>query len=199
MLVVPLDSKSPIGINSVTKPFNGNSLHLVLAWLTDIRQTLGKKIYRRRNPIEITKTSDHLMRIEPIMRPKSLKGNWSSRLKFKAKLRLPTVVVLCSFFFLAGFFVSSLFFSQAFLSFLFHLFLFVFVFRVMNLITFIYWQDVDGGGNRPRERLLETEYDTLPFGETGDESLTSIPFQVSTWINFGLCYFFWIKDWIFIG
>lgn len=50
----------------------------------------------------------------------------------------------------------------------------------MNLITFIYWQDVDGGGNRPRERLLETEYDTLPFGETGDESLTSIPFQVST-------------------
>lgn len=93
------------------------------------------------------------MRIEPIMRPKSLKGNWSSRLKFKAKLRLPTVVVLCSFFFLAGFFVSSLFFSQ----------------------------DVDGGGNRPRERLLETEYDTLPFGETGDESLTSIPFQVLSW------------------
>jgi hypothetical protein len=63
--------------------------------------------------------------------------------------------------------------------FLFHLFLF-FVFHDMNLITFIYWQDVDGGGNRPRDRLLETEYDTLPFGETGDESLTSIPFQVST-------------------
>nr|XP_011468032.1 PREDICTED: probable prolyl 4-hydroxylase 9 [Fragaria vesca subsp. vesca] len=92
------------------------------------------------------------MRIDPIMRPKSLNGNWSSRLKFKAKLRLPTVVILCSFCFIAGFFISSLF-----------------------------YQDVDGGGSSPRTRLLETEYETMPFGETGDGSLTSMPFQVLSW------------------
>ncbi|KAL6227443.1 hypothetical protein ACLB2K_001401 [Fragaria x ananassa] len=89
------------------------------------------------------------------MRPKSLNGNWSSRLKFKANLRLPTVVILCSFCFIAGFFISSLFCQAC--------------------------KDVDGGGSSPRTRLLETEYETMPFGETGDGSLTSMPFQVLSW------------------
>ncbi|XP_050369917.1 probable prolyl 4-hydroxylase 9 [Argentina anserina] len=94
------------------------------------------------------------MRIDPIMRPKSLKGNWSSRVKLKLKsnLRLPTILVFCCFSFLAGFFISS-----------------------------IFSQDVDDGGSSPRTRLLETEYNTMSFGETGDESLTSVPFQVLSW------------------
>ncbi|TQE07235.1 hypothetical protein C1H46_007145 [Malus baccata] len=84
------------------------------------------------------------------MRPKSGKGNWSSKFKFKGKLGLPTTFIFCSFFFLAGFYGSSL------LS-----------------------QDVGGGGGRlrVRARLLETEYTSMPYGETGDDSLTSIPFQ----------------------
>ncbi|KAM1156759.1 hypothetical protein ACFX13_028080 [Malus domestica] len=88
------------------------------------------------------------------MRPKSGKGNWSSKFKFKGKLGLPTTFIFCSFFFLAGFYGSSL------LS-----------------------QDVGGGGGRlrVRARLSETEYTSMPYGETGDDSLTSIPFQVLSW------------------
>ncbi|KAM0970840.1 hypothetical protein ACFX13_019116 [Malus domestica] len=86
------------------------------------------------------------------MRPKSGKGNWSSKFKFKGILGLPTTLIFCSFFFLAGFFGSSL------LS-----------------------QHVSGGGNRLRARLLETEYNSMPYGKTGDDSLTSIPFQVLSW------------------
>ncbi|CAL9002181.1 unnamed protein product [Prunus brigantina] len=86
------------------------------------------------------------------MRAKSGKGNWSSKFKLKSKLGLPTTFILCSFFFLAGFYGSSL------LS-----------------------QDVGGGDNRLRTRLLETEYTSMPYGETGDDSLTSIPFQVLSW------------------
>ncbi|TQE12175.1 hypothetical protein C1H46_002245 [Malus baccata] len=86
------------------------------------------------------------------MRPKSGKGNWSSKFKFKGILGLPTTLIFCSFFFLAGFYGSSL------LS-----------------------QHVSGGGNRLRARLLETEYNSMPYGKTGDDSLTSIPFQVLSW------------------
>lgn len=68
----------------------------------------------------------------------------------------------------------------------FFLFLFLF-FSELNLINFISWQDVDGGGSSPRTRLLETEYETMPFGETGDGSLTSMPFQVYVLISFELC------------
>jgi len=43
-------------------------------------------------------------------------------------------------------------------------------------------QDGDGYGLRPRPRLLdsteETEYNLMTAGEFGDDSITSIPFQV---------------------
>ncbi|KAJ8567323.1 hypothetical protein K7X08_019531 [Anisodus acutangulus] len=64
---------------------------------------------------------------------------------------LPSVFLLCLFFFLAGLFGSTL----------------------------ISHQDVQVPTVRPRPRVLES--DPLPNGETGEHSLTSIPFQVLSW------------------
>ncbi|CAH9108683.1 unnamed protein product [Cuscuta epithymum] len=68
-------------------------------------------------------------------------------------LGLPLVFLLCLFFFLAGFFGSSLFFRQ------------------------------DEGIIRPVPRMLESMdgYDPQPHGQTGEDSLTIIPYQVLSW------------------
>ncbi|MCD9560000.1 putative prolyl 4-hydroxylase 9 [Datura stramonium] len=71
---------------------------------------------------------------------------------------LPSVFLLCLFFFLAGFFGSAL----------------------------ISQQDVQVPNVRLRPRLLESvdnveEFDPSPNGETGEHFLTSIPFQVLSW------------------
>ncbi|KAL2528364.1 putative prolyl 4-hydroxylase 9 [Forsythia ovata] len=77
-------------------------------------------------------------------------GNWMI-------LGLPSIFLLCIFFFLAGFFGSSLF-SQ---------------------------QEVSSTSLRPWPRGLQEEkkkeFDALPRGETGEGSLTSIPFQILSW------------------
>ncbi|XP_038881540.1 probable prolyl 4-hydroxylase 9 [Benincasa hispida] len=86
------------------------------------------------------------------MKGKSGKSNWSLR----SKLGLPALIfVLCLFCFLAGFFGSSL------LS-----------------------QDVED--DRPGPRLLQSvsdgsEFDLMTPGENGDDSISSIPFQVLSW------------------
>ncbi|KAJ1414519.1 Prolyl 4-hydroxylase, alpha subunit [Sesbania bispinosa] len=94
------------------------------------------------------------------MKAKTVKGNWSWRTK---KFGLPSVFLICIFFFLAGFFGSSLFSHS---------------------------QEDEYGPRlmpRPRARLLEkstkeeTEYHLLPAGESGDNFITSIPFQVLSW------------------
>ncbi|XP_060193496.1 probable prolyl 4-hydroxylase 9 isoform X2 [Lycium barbarum] len=69
---------------------------------------------------------------------------------------LPFVFLLCLFFFLLGFLASSLFSQQ------------------------------DAPVVQPRPRALESvdlekDFDPLPIGETGEHSLTSIPFQVLSW------------------
>ncbi|XP_049358363.1 probable prolyl 4-hydroxylase 9 [Solanum verrucosum] len=68
---------------------------------------------------------------------------------------LSSVFLLCLFFFLAGLFGSTL----------------------------ISHQDVQLLTVRPRSRVLESveEFDVLPNGDTGEHSLTSIPFQVLSW------------------
>ncbi|XP_009599377.1 putative prolyl 4-hydroxylase 9 [Nicotiana tabacum] len=70
-------------------------------------------------------------------------------------LGLPSVFLLCLFFFLVGLFGSTL----------------------------ISQQDVQVDSVRPRSRVLESveEFDALPNGETGEHSLTSISFQVLSW------------------
>ncbi|KAA8531598.1 hypothetical protein F0562_006307 [Nyssa sinensis] len=78
-------------------------------------------------------------------------GLWS----FGTKLGLPAVFLLCSFFFLAGFFGSMLL-SQ------------------------------DESDVRPRPRSLESvneekDFDPMPHGETGKDSVMSVPFQVLSW------------------
>ncbi|XP_022132603.1 probable prolyl 4-hydroxylase 9 isoform X2 [Momordica charantia] len=86
------------------------------------------------------------------MKGKIGKGNCS----FKSKLGLPALLfVVCLFCFLVGFFGSSLF-SQ------------------------------DVNGDRPRPRMLHSvsdgsDYDPMPYGEGGDDSISSIPFQVLSW------------------
>ncbi|KAI9113503.1 hypothetical protein K1719_015430 [Acacia pycnantha] len=85
------------------------------------------------------------------MKSKSIRGNW--RLKTK-KFGSISVIFLCIFFFLSGFFGSSLFSKS---------------------------QD-----DRPRSRFLEstneaTQNNLLPAGESGDNSITSIPFQILSW------------------
>ncbi|PNY05771.1 prolyl 4-hydroxylase subunit alpha-1-like protein [Trifolium pratense] len=91
------------------------------------------------------------------MKTKTVKGNWSFRTN---KLTFPYVFLICIFFFLAGFFGSTLFSHS---------------------------QDGDGYGlrPRPRSRLLESrkegKYNLMTAGEFGDDSITSIPFQVLSW------------------
>ena len=88
------------------------------------------------------------------MKEKTVKGNWKSRAQ---KFELPSLFFLCIVLFIAGFFVSSL------------------------LSRF---QD-DEYVVRPRLRSLELrkemEYKLLHSGESGDDSITSIPFQVLSW------------------
>ncbi|XP_074301655.1 putative prolyl 4-hydroxylase 9 [Silene latifolia] len=89
------------------------------------------------------------------------RGNWTSAVG--RKLGLPSVFFLCFFFFLLGFFGSSLI-SQ------------------------------DYANARLRARILESSngeediaggvsfgFDLLPSGDTGDDSISSIPFQVLSW------------------
>ncbi|KAF7828646.1 putative prolyl 4-hydroxylase 9 isoform X1 [Senna tora] len=90
------------------------------------------------------------------MKAKTVKGNVTWRTK---KFALPSVIFICIFFFLGGFFGSSLFSHS------------------QN-----YQDDLYGA----RARLLEsttaeTENHLLPAGESGDDSITSIPFQVLSW------------------
>ncbi|TKY70637.1 prolyl 4-hydroxylase 9 [Spatholobus suberectus] len=94
------------------------------------------------------------------MKAKTVKGNWRWRTN---KLGLPSVFVICIFFFLAGFFASSLFsHSQE---------------REYDLRLM----------PRRRARLIEkstkdeTEFHLLQAGESGDDSITLIPFQVLSW------------------
>ncbi|KAB2626542.1 prolyl 4-hydroxylase 9 [Pyrus ussuriensis x Pyrus communis] len=70
------------------------------------------------------------------MRPKSGKGNWSSKFKFKFKgtIGLPTTFIFCSFFFLAGFYGSSLL-SQVKFSF----FLYGFLLPIKNFNGVLSW------------------------------------------------------------
>ncbi|RDX60092.1 putative prolyl 4-hydroxylase 9, partial [Mucuna pruriens] len=90
------------------------------------------------------------------MKAKTVKRNWSWRTN---KLGLPSAFLTCIFFFLAGFFGSSLFSHS---------------------------QEREYGPRlmpRPRARLLEksTEYRLLQAGDSGDDSITLIPFQVLSW------------------
>ncbi|KAK9080873.1 hypothetical protein SSX86_000015 [Deinandra increscens subsp. villosa] len=71
-----------------------------------------------------------------------------------SSLGLPAVFLLCIFFFFLGFFGSSLLSQQ-----------------VENESSL-----------HPRPRVLsEKEYDPLPRGDSGDDSFTTIPFQVLSW------------------
>ncbi|KAJ0733058.1 putative procollagen-proline 4-dioxygenase [Helianthus annuus] len=73
-----------------------------------------------------------------------------------SSLGLPAVFLLCIFFFFLGFFGSSLLSQQ-----------------VENDYSL-----------HPRPRVLsekEYEYDPLPRGDSGDDSFTTIPFQVLSW------------------
>lgn len=65
----------------------------------------------------------------------------------------------------------------------------------MTLILVAYWRDQDISDVRPGERVLEAvkkEYNLMPNGETGDDSITDIPFQVlySLILNFSFFFFF---------
>ncbi|XP_002533164.2 probable prolyl 4-hydroxylase 9 [Ricinus communis] len=85
------------------------------------------------------------------MKAKGSKGKWS----IKSKIGLPVVFLSCLFFFLAGLFAS-------------------------NLIS----QNVNGDKNRRQLQWVKEEiieYDLLPSGDTGDDYLTVIPFQVLSW------------------
>lgn len=51
----------------------------------------------------------------------------------------------------------------------------------------MFLQDGDGYGLRPRQMLLEsakgTKYNLMTAGEFGDDSITSIPFQVCDFVS----------------
>ena len=55
----------------------------------------------------------------------------------------------------------------------------------------------DGDGLRPRQRLLdstnEAEYNLMPVGELGDDSITSFPFQVCDFVSSSALFFFFLK------
>ncbi|KAF7809904.1 putative prolyl 4-hydroxylase 9 [Senna tora] len=93
------------------------------------------------------------------MKSKTVKGNWSLRTK---KFGSSSVLFICIISFLSGFFGSSLFSNKP-----------------QN------WQDVEFG-LRPRLRFVEsrneaTAYNLLSAGESGDDSITLIPFQILSW------------------
>ncbi|CAI9777508.1 unnamed protein product [Fraxinus pennsylvanica] len=79
-------------------------------------------------------------------------GNWMI-------LGLPSIFLLCMFFFLAGFFGSSLFSQQ----------------EVSNTSLRPWPRGL------PEEKTKKKEFDALPRGKTGEDSLTSIPFQILSW------------------
>ncbi|KAF5463695.1 hypothetical protein F2P56_013840 [Juglans regia] len=90
------------------------------------------------------------------MKGKSGKGYWNWCFAKTKKLGLPAVFLLCSFFFLSGFFASTLLSLQ------------------------------DTSTATTRSTLQESvnegiEYNSLTPGETGDNSVTSIPFQILSW------------------
>ncbi|KAK9670298.1 hypothetical protein RND81_13G192300 [Saponaria officinalis] len=89
------------------------------------------------------------------------RGNWTSAVG--RKLGLPAVFFLCFFFFILGFFASSLVsqdFTNARL-------------RARLLESTNGEEDIAGGGG--------FGFDLLPSGDTGDDSISSIPFQVLSW------------------
>lgn len=91
------------------------------------------------------------------MKAKVGKGSLSLK---TSKLSLPFVVLLCTSFFFAGFF-GSILFSQ-------------------------YQLQDDVYGIRPRPRLLESTddefaFNSVPSGNSGDESVITLPFQVLSW------------------
>ncbi|XP_044504060.1 probable prolyl 4-hydroxylase 9 isoform X2 [Mangifera indica] len=83
-----------------------------------------------------------------------MKARAKTNWSLKTKLELPVAFLACLFFFLAGLLGSSLV-SQ------------------------------DSSLARPRSRILESvkdKYDLMPHGDSGDDSLTTIPFQILSWI-----------------
>ncbi|CAI9763358.1 unnamed protein product [Fraxinus pennsylvanica] len=72
-------------------------------------------------------------------------------------LGLPSIFLLCIFFFLAGFFGSSLFSQQE-----------------VSTTSLRHWP-------RGLQEEKKKEFDALPRGETGEDTLTSIPFQILSW------------------
>ncbi|RHN53953.1 putative procollagen-proline dioxygenase [Medicago truncatula] len=88
------------------------------------------------------------------MKAKTVKANWSLRTK---KFSLPSVFLLCIFFFLAGFFGFSFFHHSQ--------------------------EDEYGVRVRLLEKSVkdETEHRLLHAGKSGDNFITSIPFQVLSW------------------
>ncbi|XP_034690220.1 probable prolyl 4-hydroxylase 9 isoform X2 [Vitis riparia] len=80
-----------------------------------------------------------------------MKSKAKGKWRFGTKLRLPMVFLFCLFFFLAGLFGSGLL-PQEFSS------------------------------SEPRRLIREErDYDPLAHGESGEDSVTSIPFQVLSW------------------
>ncbi|XP_059594647.1 probable prolyl 4-hydroxylase 9 isoform X4 [Vitis vinifera] len=80
-----------------------------------------------------------------------MKSKAKGKWRFGTKLGLPVVFLFCLFFFLAGLFGSGLL-PQEFSS------------------------------SEPRRLIREeTDYDPLAHGESGEDSVTSIPFQVLSW------------------
>ncbi|KAG2724228.1 hypothetical protein I3843_01G007600 [Carya illinoinensis] len=91
-----------------------------------------------------------------MMKGKSGKGYCNWCFAKTNKLGLPAVFLLCSFFFISGFFASTLLSLQ------------------------------DNSIGTTRSTLQESvnkgiEYNSLTPGETGDDSVTSIPFQILSW------------------
>lgn len=94
------------------------------------------------------------------MRGKACKENW--RFYKKPNLGFPALILSCSFFFMAGLFASNLLLSQG--------------------------TSSDERWLRARARQLQSveeeiisKYDLLPSGESGDDFITLIPFQVLSW------------------
>lgn len=125
-------------------------------------------------------------------------------------LGLPFVFLLCIFFFLAGFFGSSLFSQQVRV-----LFYYLACVCVVFVKSFCFVIVKDEGILRARSRMLESgdtwgDFDPLPHGETGEDSLSLIPFQVCFWCSIGCLFctflnnlgfifcFFFLKPFVYL-
>jgi len=118
------------------------------------------------------------------MRGKACKENW--RFYKKPNLGFPALILSCSFFFIAGLFASNLLLSQVLLFYIF----FSFAFYLVLVIIPTQGTSSDERWLRARARQLQSveeeiisKYDLLPSGESGDDFITLIPFQVVS-INF---------------